>query len=175
MCNRQSISCHDLLKSSSGKHIWRFPKMGIPPNHPFWGIPIVGNLRKLHHNAFRQRQKEGSHGRFAFRHQLWKERATDFKRQRPAETAWPAHRICDEFASDQCRISRICPQTITTCYDPCQRNVLTMMPPCKWDYQFLGSPPNFEYQHWGAGITQDSACKNLATDRPSYAEEQKKE
>ena len=24
--------------------IWRFPKMGVPPNHPFWGTPNLGNL-----------------------------------------------------------------------------------------------------------------------------------
>ena len=23
--------------------IWVFPKIGVPPNHPFWGTPIFGN------------------------------------------------------------------------------------------------------------------------------------
>ena len=26
---------------------WRFPKMGVPPNHPFLGTPISGILQKL--------------------------------------------------------------------------------------------------------------------------------
>ena len=25
-------------------YIWRFPERGAPPNHPFWGIHIYGNL-----------------------------------------------------------------------------------------------------------------------------------
>ena len=28
--------------------IWVFPKIGVPPNHPFWGIPIFGNTHITH-------------------------------------------------------------------------------------------------------------------------------
>ena len=79
--------------------------MGAPKSsiYPYCRKPLWKIASKC--LQFKQRKKEGSRGRFALRYQLWKERATKFKRQSPAETAGPARSICGECDSDHSRIS----------------------------------------------------------------------